>query len=858
MKVFPLLLLLWPSATLAQINESFDDGDFTRDPVWTGDTASWEIDGDKLHSNRPLQSREKDTFYLSTSSGQMTSVSWEFWLKLGFNTSRSNRIQVYLTSQTEDPLRDSNKGYFIEVGGTADKISLCRKDTLQNTILIEGAKGITNHSSNILKIKVVCDKDHRWTLYTDDSGAGYYRAPQGTVVDSTYSQSSYFSIVVFQSGKGASKKHWFDAISIQPYSPDTLSPTLEKITFQNTTHLQLHFSEPLATTVENKLHYVINLERNPDSVYRSPDDPSMITLRFPTPFQQKESYELSLHGIMDPAGNILDTTTSFTFFLPETYDVIIEEIYADPTPSHGLPEYEYVEILNVSNYPIHLGEWQFCDPVRCAVLPERVLPADSLLILCDKKYQKYFIAYGATMGLAHFPTLNNTGDQLSLKDDKGKIIHTASYDEKSYQDYEKARGGWSIEMSFPEYPCLVSDNWSASQAPSGGTPGAISLASNEAGHPFVGLEYVEVKDSVTLLASFNAGLDTKLLEERNFSASNLNIDSITVLKPLFTDVLLHLQTPLEKRKVYTLNIQDITACGLTAGTRNSISFGSPEIPLPEDLFINEILFNPKKGSADFIEIYNASKKIIDIRSLQLANRNKDDEIASVSPLSTTPIYLFPEQYTVVTIDKKALLQQYYCKYPKNIVEVSKMPSYPNTSGTVLLVDKEKHIIDEVAYDEGQQNEFFHHNKGVSLEKINTTGPSNDPDNWTSASSISGYATPTYRNSQALSGEDSKRSFEIKPQVFSPDGDGYEDQTFLIYKLKPGYAARIQIYNESGGLVRKLRSHISLGAHNRIPWNGKNDNGQILPTGIYIVDILLYHPKGKVGHIKLPVVLAKRR
>lgn len=859
MKAFPLLLLLWPSAALAQINENFEDGDFTYNPVWTGDTSAWEVASGKLHSIRQLQSREKDTFYLSTASSPATATVWEFWVRLGFNTSSTNFTRIYLTSLKENPLEKHNQGYFIKIGGTEDQVSLYRQENLSTVELIEGKRGITNHSNNTLKVKVIRDKTNQWTLFTDLSGTGDRYVTQGVTRDTTYKESRYCSLVIFQSGKGASMKHWFDDIIIRPFLPDTLPPVLKNITFPDNRHLQLYFSEAVSISNLSKLNYVINGERNPDSVFHSSNDPAIVQLEFYKPFIQKETYALNLHGVTDANGNVLDTSAGFTFFIPQAYDVVIDEIYPDPTPSHGLPEQEYVEIFNTSGFPIPLRGWQFCDPVRCATFPDLILPADSLLILCDEKYESLFSHYGRTIGLKGFPTLNNGGDELFLKDNHGKIIHAVSYAQQSYADDEKAKGGWSVEMQYPEkHPCLVSQNWSASQNPSGGSPGKPNTSVNNTEKPHLRLEYIAIKDSITLIAGFNAGLNPKSLKLKNFNIPGQEIDSVNLLQPLFTQVILHLKKPLKKRNSYTLTVHDIKSCGLTLASHNTMPFGIPEKPLPGDLFINELLFNPRTGGSDFIELFSSSKKIFDIRSLYLANRNKNQEINTILPISVTPFYIFPNQYVVITTDKQNLLEEYFCRYPKNIVEINKLPSYPNISGAVVLLDTGKNTIDEVSYREEMQYALFHNYKGVSLEKINTTGPSNDPDNWASASSLSGYATPTYKNSQTLSNDNLKINFEVKPRIFSPDGDGFEDQTFLTYKLRPGFSATIDVFNENGKLVRNLQSHISLGTQNKIPWDGRNDKGNILATGIYIFNIILYHPEGTVRHIKLPVVLAKRK
>ncbi|HBQ58873.1 MAG TPA: hypothetical protein DD671_04420, partial [Balneolaceae bacterium] len=118
--------LLYAQSTT--LNENFEDGDFTANPVWTGDTGEFIILDDS--GNNLLQLNDTDA---SNSSTQLRTASaaayggWEFYLQMDFNPSSSNYADVYLISDQEDLLDDHN-GYFVRIGGTADEVSLFRQD----------------------------------------------------------------------------------------------------------------------------------------------------------------------------------------------------------------------------------------------------------------------------------------------------------------------------------------------------------------------------------------------------------------------------------------------------------------------------------------------------------------------------------------------------------------------------------------------------------------------------------------------------------------------------------------------------------------------------------------------------------
>src|SRR5699024_2785880 len=185
-------------------------------------------------------------------------------------------------------------------------------------------------------------------------------------------------------------------------------------------------------------------------------------------------YSLEMNNLSDLWGNTLDTSATFTYFTAGRFDVVFSEIYPDPTSSHGLPEHEFVELYNSCNFPVSLQGWQFCDKTRCAVFPDVVLRPDSLLIVCKQGHENAFFTFGTALGLRHFPTLNNDGDDLYLKNERGKIIDQVFYSKESYGDKDKAKGGWSLELQYVDYPCLLAGNWAASKAKIGGSPGQVN------------------------------------------------------------------------------------------------------------------------------------------------------------------------------------------------------------------------------------------------------------------------------------------------------------------------------------------------------------------------------------------------
>ena len=99
-KIIILLFVAFNFSLKAQFQESFSDGNFTANPVWSGDVANFEINvSNQLHLNAPAVTDES---VLVTTSNAAVDGYWEFYVDLDFNPSGSNRAYVYIISNQND------------------------------------------------------------------------------------------------------------------------------------------------------------------------------------------------------------------------------------------------------------------------------------------------------------------------------------------------------------------------------------------------------------------------------------------------------------------------------------------------------------------------------------------------------------------------------------------------------------------------------------------------------------------------------------------------------------------------------------------------------------------------------------
>jgi hypothetical protein len=544
------------------------------------------------------------------------------------------------------------------------------------------------------------------------------------------------------------------------------------------------------------------------------------------------------------------------------YDVVIDEIMADPTPQISLPSNEWIELKNVSANPINLLNWRIGDATgQSGPMPSFVLQPDSFVIICTGSAVTAMQAYGRVISVTSFPSLDNDGDLLYVKSNNGLTIHAVNYSISWYQNAVKSDGGWTLEMIDTKNPCAGISNWKASTDTKGGTPGTKnSVDAVNTDQTFPSVKNAYALDNLNMVVVFDEPVDSlKAATIENYSIDGgLAVQSAISISPLFDKVQLRLTTAMQANTVYTITVNNITDCkNNSIGSKNKVKVGLPVDAGTNEIVINEILFNPKNGS-DYVEFYNRSNKIFDVNKLYVANRNNSGAISSIKLISPIPYYIFPGEYLVVTEDAINLSLDYLVQKPDAVFVVSSLPSFPDDEGDVILLNFQGAVVDEVKYKDDWHFALIDNAEGVSLERIDPDGISQDASNWHSAASTAGYGTPTYKNSQYKLLQSINATIEVTPKVFSPDNDGRDDIATIQYKTtEPGYVANITIYDANGRPVRNLVKNGTLGLQGYWIWDGLDDKRSKLPVGTYILFTEIFNLDGKKETFKNVIVLARQ-
>ncbi len=850
----------------AQFTDNFNDGDFTNNPTWVGNAADWTVNPAlQLQSNNTVAS---STFYLSTASTKATIAEWEFYCQITFNPSSANFIDVYLTASASDITLNTTTGYFVRIGNTDDEISLYRKDGSGAIVkIIDGVNGILNTSNNVMKIKLFRNAANQWSLSRDLSGTGNNYFNEGVVTDATYLTSSFFGIKVTQSTASFFQRHFFDDIELRTYVPDVTPPAIVSATAISASAVDLMFNEPVELASSQVLaNYVVNNGIGmPVTATRDVVNSALVHLVFAGSFVNATNYTITVNGVKDFSGNAISNgTANFSFYTPKQYDVVIDEIMADPTPQVALPNYEWIELKNTTAFPINLLGWRIADLTgQSGTMPNFILKPDSFVIVCTSSAVANMSVYGTVISVTSFPSLDNGGDLISLLNGTGTVIHSVNYTDKWYQNELKKDGGWTLEMIDTKNPCNGFSNWRASVDTRGGTPAKKnSIDAINADNTAPRLLRAYASDSVNVVLVFDEPMDiVKAAVLSNYSISDGigQPQTANAIAPAYDRIALRLNLPLVRNKVYTVTVTGVTDCvGNAIGSKNAAKLGLASATDSFDLVINEILFNPIPTGVDYIELYNRTTKVINLKNIYIANRNTSGTISSITQLSAENYLLFPEEFIVVTSNAAVVKRDFVALNLDAFVEVSSTPSYNDDKGDVIVLNEQGKIVDELVYSDKWHFKLLDKKEGVSLERIDYHAPTQNKDNWHSAATSVGYGTPTYKNSQFRIDLQVQGDIRVTPDIVSPDNDGMDDYATIDYNFpSPGYVANITIFDANGRIVRYLQRNALCGVTGYFRWDGLGEKFQKLPVGIYIIYTEVFNLNGKKKQFKNTIVLARR-
>ncbi len=858
--MYRLILILLPFFTFSQttVFDDFSDGNFHSNPAWYGDSSRFLVDSQFVLS---LTDTIANQSTLTTISPIALNATWELEFRLDFNPSASNFARFYLMYNRSWP-DGQGQGYYLEIGGSSsDQISLYKGSANQSTRLLASAVDLLDKNNNHLAVRVTRNTQHYWLLEIDTLLNGSYFKVD-SVQDTSYFQSQ---ILAWQCNYTRTRANKFFLLKVRAQGDvfrDTIAPQVDSTEVRNQ-DLIIYFNEPVDSSLSLHIqNFYLDSTDRPISLSLDSINRQKLGLSFANAFPANKNLKLHYKDVYDLAGNVAEGEITFLNYQARRGHLLINELMIDPSPPvalppQALPESEYVELFNASSFTLNLKDWRLRINDKDYLFTDYKMPPDSYLLLVNGSKLDGLVKYAPCLdiGLSAFSLLND-GAALQLFSADNLLVDALEYQTDWYNDAQKSDGGWSLERSIGSSYCRGSSQWQASQSPQGGTPGSINSVSGAASDTLAPqVQFIAWEDEAILFKFSESIRASTPLKVTNIQTEPpLKIDSLSW--SLNQDLLkMHLaQAPVYGQE-YSLSFLDsLSDCSGNTSLFVNLPFALPVDAQEGDILISEILFAPKSGGADFIEIYNSSTKVFDLAHLRIARWDKDIGAYDIENISSESQLFFPTEYLALSEDIQFLRENYFCDQAK--LREATLPTLPSDEGAFALLNARLEIIDRGNYADDWHFKLLEETSGVSLERVDFTHLPTSEKQWQSATQKEAYATPGRANSQqAFIMQNAE--WEAIPPYFSPNGDGYLDEAQLYFKCEGGASViTLDIFSAKGEKIRSLAEYDFSAQQGYFTWDGFNNEGQLLGAGIYIAVLEYYNDQGISALMRTPIVLSR--
>lgn len=463
------------------------------------------------------------------------------------------------------------------------------------------------------------------------------------------------------------------------------------------------------------------------------------------------------------------------------------------------PEPEWIEIYNTSVDSVNLKGWTISDiyaypqSVTISKKNEFLQPGCFLVISKDSLIYPFHKKIPSKVIFVSLPPLNNDKDGIVLKDAKNSVI-----DSVSYAVSPGARTGYSLERrnikSSPDTP----GNWAFSRAPEKSTPGeinsitpkeydlAVEDISSDPKSPLSG-DDVSLKVKITNTGLKDAeGFSVKLFY-RYYNSSVYN--SLGMSEGL----------SLKKSDTITLNFENLFK-GLKKGV-----YAAALISYPPDkdttnnylqkliepgygrnaLVINEVMFAPRAGECEWLELVNVSDDTLNLKDWKTA---KFTPSSSGTKITAENVLVYPGEFIILAEDSSFLKKRVNARH----VFITPFGALNNTGDIIAVLDIKGKVIDSLKF-----NGSWLGRKYSSIERISFTEETCDSSNWMVSPGMEG-STPGEPNAAVGLHSYARNSVVINEIMYEP---GKNNSEFIeIYNAGSEEAdlSNWKITNENGG------------------------------------------------------------
>lgn len=849
-----LLLVLHVVSLNAQFFDSFNDGDFVANPKWLGNNTLFTVDPqNKLRLNAPAGG----VAYLYTQLVYPDSFTAVFDLNLEFSPSASNFARVYFMSQSANP--NDGMAYFIQAGenGSADALRLYSSENGKTTLIASGREGALSSEPAAARVKIVYNKGGTFACFADYDYNGSYEDAFGDTDTRLQPASASFFGVECTFTASRKDKFVFDNLGVSGLVADTHAPSILSAAIKDENHIEVIFDEPVsAQSALNVENYVLADSFHPNHVnFNGSEDRVLLT--FSNGLPNEDTLILHVSSISDASGNALSHHVLMMTFTrrPHAGELILTEILFDPYVNHS----DFIEVYNAGSSALSIDSLRIANALNGQTVTindkQPLLPGKFRAYTpnAGQLAETYQVDFNAEIFQHALPAFNNDRGSVLLVSSRGTVLDSFTYSDQIHtlEGTGKNTEGVSLEKVVLVPFLNAPPNWvSGALSTSYASPGYANAVSSDRQPPSILSVEALGKRQIKLMADdFVSTVATANFEVVATYDTPIELAMVSADKK---QILLSLLSDLDATQTYIVKITGLKDKNQNVMHDSLLYFEYGDEPVAGDLVLSEILFNPTAPVSDFVELYNATGKNIQLRGLLITNADngQKDSIGS-------HFILAAGRYVAVSKDTLSLKSAYPTPGSALFLQ-NALPALNADNGVLMIYNRMEDLLDSFSYTEERHHVLIdkEDRKGVSLEKIGLKPFENGRFNWASASQAVGYASPGYQNSNFFSGSAGQEAFFLPKKVFSPNHDGQDDLLILQYALdKPGYIAQLSIYSSDGYKVKNLTNNELLGQTGFLNWDGTNDLGKPEILGIYIITGTLFHPDGQVIRIKKDCVLA---
>lgn len=213
--------------------------------------------------------------------------------------------------------------------------------------------------------------------------------------------------------------------------------------------------------------------------------------------------------------------------------------------------------------------------------------------------------------------------------------------------------------------------------------------------------------------SLNRACDPNTVQAQDFSINNGIGAPASVSVPEANTIRLTYTNPLPGG-THILTMKDIADFDGKVIAPADASFIKFDTFAPGDVIINEFMYDPPAGAAEYLELWNITDKYLDVKGWQLGDSN------ALNTITDATLALEPNSHIVIAADTTALFDTFG---HRPYVRMSSFPALNNSGDVIQIISAEGEMADSLTYVSGWGG------TDVAVERRSDSVPALYSENW---------------------------------------------------------------------------------------------------------------------------------